>query len=210
MKIYVEGGGDAAALKSACRKGFSAFLEKAGFRGSMPKIVACGGRRDAYESFCIALKNGDAAILLVDSEEPISSACQAGVDKTNWLPWQHLKQRQGDEWERPVGAENIHCHLMTQCMESWLVSDRQSLKSFFGQGFKENQLPPAANSIESVPKQLLYDSLARATRECKTKAQYGKGDHSFQLLASIDPEKVMGASPWALRFVEVLKDKIAG
>lgn len=33
VKIYVEGGGDSAALKTVCREGFSKFLSKAGLAG---------------------------------------------------------------------------------------------------------------------------------------------------------------------------------
>jgi hypothetical protein len=205
VKLYVEGGGDAAALKTACREGFSSFLEKAGLKGLMPRIVACGGREDAFDSFCTALKNGEAALLLVDSEEPVAVASQPGVDPKQWLPWQHLRQRKGDEWEKPDVAKDLQCHLMTQCMESWLLADRGTLKSFFGQGFKDNQLPATANPVESVAKQQIYQSLAAATRDCKTKAQYGKGEHSFKLLALIDPAKVTDASPWARRFVDELK-----
>jgi hypothetical protein len=45
-------------------------------------------------------------------------------------------------------------------------------------------------------------------QNCKTKAEYGKGEHAFKLLASIDPAKVMAASPWARRFVDELKKKM--
>jgi hypothetical protein len=43
---------------------------------------------------------------------------------------------------------------------------------------------------------------------CKTKAPYGKGEHSFKLLALIDPTKVANASPWANRFINELKKKM--
>lgn len=36
----------------------------------------------------------------------------------------------------------------------------------------------------------------------------GKGEHSFRLLAMIDPEKVVKASPWAMRFVETLQARM--
>ena len=139
MKLYVEGGGDAASLKSACREGFANFLEKAGFKGKMPRIIACGSRRNAYESFCTALKNGDKALLLVDSEEPISADLQRGDSsladiRKQWAPWQHLAKRKGDEWEKPHDASDAQCHLMVQCMEAWLLADRETLKSFFAQG----------------------------------------------------------------------------
>ena len=213
MNLFVEGGGDANALRTACRKGFSDFLEKAGFRGRMPRIIACGSRADAYDSFCTAVRSGEPALLLVDSEALVADTHQPGDDRNpsaraEWLPWQHLRQRQGDRWEKPAGADDLQCHLMTQCMESWLLADRKSLKAFFGQGFKENQLPAAANPVERIEKTQVYDALARATRDCKTKSQYGKGEHSFKLLAMIDPEKVVNASPWARRFVETLQARM--
>ena len=214
VKLYVEGGGDSAALKTACREGFARFLEKAGLSGHMPRIVACGGRQDAFDSFCTALKNGESALLLVDSEAPVALAAQlddATVKdvRNQWLPWLHLLHRPGDGWEKPAGAQDMQCHLMVQCMESWLLADRASLKVFFEQGFLENQLPPDNRDVEAIAKNELYQSLANATRTCKTKAQYGKGEHSFKLLALLDPVKVMDVSPWARRFIDELKDQMS-
>lgn len=206
VKLYVEGGGDAAALKTACRQGFTTFVTNAGMT-KRPRVVACGGRGDAYDSFCTAIANGEEAFLLVDSEKTVAAQYQQG-ESEEWLPWQHLKERAGDEWEKPAGSEDTDCHLMVQVMESWFLVDRETLKNYFGQGFKENQLPAAANAIESVSKAQVYDALAKATKSCKTKDQYGKGDHSFGLLATIDPTLVMAASPWAKRFVDELKKKM--
>lgn len=203
VKLYVEGGGDGKTLRTACREGFSKFLEEAGLEGHMPRIVACGSRRDAYDSFCTAIESGESAYLLVDSEAPVASQYQRGESET-WLPWQHLKQRPGDDWDKPAKAAETDCHLMVQCMESWLLADVSTLKTFFGQGFKENQLPSAANAVEDVAKQDVYRSLANATRNCKTKAPYGKGEHSFKLLAMIKPATVMLAAPWAKRFIETI------
>lgn len=214
VKLYVEGGGDAAALKTACREGFAKFLGKAGLTGRMPRVVACGSRADAYDSFCTAVRSGEAAMLLVDSEAPVVAAAQPGdaakgEDREHWLPWLHLQQRQGDGWKKPDGSDDLQCHLMVQCMEAWLVADRETLKKFFGQGFKESALPPVTNSLERTDKQKIYAALATATRDCKTKSAYGKGEHSFKLLALVDPGKVMAASPWAKRFVETLQTRMA-
>jgi hypothetical protein len=195
MKLFVEGGGDANVLKTACRRGFAEFLKKSGLDGHMPRIVACGGRRDAFDAFCTALNCGEAAILLVDSEDSVTSS----------QPWQHLQQRAGDKWIRPTGATDSHCHLMVQCMEAWFLADRETLETFFGQGFSSKALPTAANSIETVDKRQIYDSLENATKSCKTKASYGKGEHSFKILALIDPKKVTAASGWAKRFVDEMK-----
>ena len=207
MKIYVEGGGDTNLLKTACRQGFSEFLKKAGFTGHMPRIVACGGRQDAYDAFSTAMAKREPAILLVDSESPVAADCQQGEADT-WLPWHHLRNRQGDQWEKPVNATDTDCHLMVQCMEAWLLADRDTLQTFFGQGFNANSLPAAGNPIESVAKEQIYRSLADATRNCKTKAPYGKGEHSFKLLALVAPDHVTAASPWARRFVAVAKTKM--
>lgn len=206
VKLYVEGGGDTASLKTACREGFTTFLTKAGVV-KRPRVVACGSRRDAYESFCTAVKTGEEAVLLVDSEEPVAAEYRQGEPEA-WQPWQHLKQRSGDGWDKPTDAADTDCHLMVQIMESWFLADRGTLKAFFGQGFKENQLPATGNTVESVAKTQVYESLAAATKDCKTKAQYGKGEHSFKLLALVDPAKVTSACPWAKRFVDQVKKKM--
>lgn len=207
MKLYVEGGGDSKSLQIECRRGFREFLEKAGLKGRMPGISACGGRRFAYDDFCTAIANGESAMLLVDSEAPVLPAHQAGAPDA-WQSWQHLKARQGDGWDKPANTEDTDCHLMVQVMESWFLADRQALNAFFGQGFHENALPAANRPIEGVAKDDVYDALKQATRSCKTKAEYGKGEHSFKLLAQVDPAKVTAASPWAKRFVDELKKKM--
>ncbi len=46
VKLYVEGGGDTASLKTACREGFTTFITKSGVQ-NRPRIVACGSRRNA-------------------------------------------------------------------------------------------------------------------------------------------------------------------
>jgi hypothetical protein len=200
VKLYVEGGGDTAGLKAACREGFSSFLEKAGV-SKRPRIVACGSRQDAFESYCTAVANCEEALLLVDSEAPIAARHQQG-SPPKWKPWQHLKQRPGDGWSKPANTKDTACHLMVQCMETWFLADPQTLASFFGQGFSPSRLPATANPVETIPKTQVYQSLANATKNCRTKAKYGKGEHSFKLLALIDPSKVTSASDWAKRFID--------
>lgn len=211
MKLYVEGGGDSHLLRTACRQGFTKFLERAGLRRHMPRIVACGGRQQAYDDYCTAIANGEEAFLLVDSEAPVAQAAQPGdandeEARQAWLPWIHLKTR--DNWDMPANGEDGHCHLMVQCMETWFLAHREALKMYFGQGFKEDQLPPATNPVESVAKKRVYGSLENATHDCKTKTQYGKGEHSFKILALVDPAKVTATSPWAKRFADALKKKM--
>jgi hypothetical protein len=202
VKLFVEGGGNSNALRSACREGFTKFITAAGIR-KRPRIVACGSRNDAFDSFSTAVRNGEEAMLLVDSEAAVSAACQQG-EPENWTPWVHLQQRRGDEWIKPDEASDSQCHLMVECMESWFMADRATLTQFFAQGFKEVALPAQNRAIETVRKADIYAALKRATSASK-KGEYGKGDHSFKLLAEINPAKVTGASPWAKRFIDELQ-----
>ncbi len=204
VKLFVEGGGDSHLLRTECRKGFSEFLSKAGLKSHMPRVVPSGGRTQAYHDFCTAIANGEPALLLVDSEGPVAPQNAVGAPST-WKPWLHLAKRVGDGWAQPQKAGDGLCHLMAQCMESWFLADPETLKSFYDPGFKPNALPAAGNTIEGVEKVNVYQSLGAATKDCKTKEAYGKGQHSFKLLGLIDPAKVMAASPWAKRFVDETK-----
>jgi hypothetical protein len=207
VKIYVEGGGDTHILRTACRQGFSGFLEKAGLKGNMPRIVACGGRNNAYGDFCTAIKNNESAMLLVDSESPVNQNCYQEKDPAKWDPWQHLTARQGDGWTKPDNTSVTDCHFMVQCMETWFLADRKILVCFYGNGFNEKALPANKRSLETIDKQQVYQSLENATKNCKKKGKYNKGDHSFRLLASINPVLVAESSPWAKRFIDELKKK---
>lgn len=122
VRLYVEGGGDSASLKGLCREGFSTFLEKAGCKNRMPRIVACGGRQSAYDMFMTACKSNEPCMLLIDSEDLVSEAS----------PWKHLANRTGDEFTKPDNATDDHCHLMVVCMESWFLADKVALADFFG------------------------------------------------------------------------------
>ncbi len=126
--LFVEGGGHHNdALKTKCRKGFRIFLEKTGFAGRMPKIIACGGRQDAYDQFSIA----------------VSKAAQGDV-----------KQQ-----------------------------------------------------VEKISKPDVLDGLMNATRDTK-KGAYGKGAHSFKILARIDPAKVRQVAPYAERLLTHLDNML--
>lgn len=202
VKIYVEGGGNSKALKSRCREGFSKFLAKAGFEGRMPRIVACGSRNKAFGDFCTAL---DAAsfekffLLLVDSEGPITSGCS---------PWTHLKNRSGDNWDKPSAANDDHVHLMVQCMEAWFLADKDTLKKFYGAGFNIRALPANPN-IEMISKCDIFSGLESATTRT-SKGRYNKGENSYILLGMInpDPDLVKSQMPYAQRFFDTL-DRIA-
>lgn len=199
--LYVEGGGYGKALRTECRKGFAQFFSKAGLKGRMPKIHACGSRQNAFDDFRHALNkpgNDRFIVLLVDSEGPVAR---------NSGSWAHLNQRDG--WKRPEGAADNGAHLMVQCMEAWFLADRDSLGTFFGQGFNRNALP-ARTDIEAIPKNDLLNGLRNATRQCKPKGEYAKGQHAFAVLSETDPARVLEASPRAKLLVDALMSDAFG
>ncbi len=197
VKLFVEGGGDSDALKTECRQAFTKLLERAGVKGRMPRVVACGARRNAFEQFCTALEGkGDLAILLVDAESAV----------THKSPWDHVATREGDKWVRPKGATEEQLHLMVECMESWFLADPRALAAFYGRGFHASKLP--TGKPESLSKADLYSKLKEATKDTKTKGSYGKGAHSFKLLATLDPSLVAAACPWAAKFFESLRKQM--
>jgi len=201
VKLFVEGGGDGDALKTECRKAFTKLLTEAGFGGRLPRVVACGSRRNAFEQFCTALAaptNTELAILLVDAESAVSHES----------PWQHVAEREGDKWARPRGATDDQLHLMVQCMEAWFVANPSALKKFYGSGFHESKLPASTVKPELMSKTDLFRKLSEATKDTKTKGRYGKGEHSFQLLATLSPSLIRAHCPWAARFFDTLKDKL--
>lgn len=189
------GGGDNnKALQTRCRQGFSEFVRKAGLGGRMPRIVACGGRQQAFESFRIAHElygSVNPAVLLVDSESTVRSP---GA-------WAHVRSQA--DWRRPVGAEDDQLHLMVQAMEAWFHADHMELHAFYGQYFRADALS-RRTPVEEIPVGELLAGLREATANCQ-KGKYSKGEHSFQILGRIDPLKVSEASPSCARFLGALQ-----
>jgi hypothetical protein len=196
VKVYVEGGGKHnKALDTQCRRGFGEFFRKAGMDRRMPRIVSCGDRGGAYDSFRTSHENAgadDFPMLLVDSEGQVS-----GGDA-----WEYVKTRDG--WERPDGASPDQLHLMVQAMEAWFHADKERVARYYGGGFRPESLKQRPD-IDNIPKADLFAGLKQATRACPTKGEYSKGGHSFAILALIDPAKVRASSPsYAGRLLDVL------
>ena len=167
--------------------------------GTTPSVKACGGRHQTYKDFCAELNEADPdqfTVLLVDSEDPVAEGHS---------PWQHLRDRDG--WQQPPNADDDSAHLMVQVMEAWFLADKDELAKYFGADFNENSLPANPN-IEAITKTDVLSDLESATRQCK-KGRYSKGSHSFDILASIDPNKVANASPHARQLIDTLKAKAA-
>lgn len=123
--------------------------------------------------------------MLVDSEGPV-----AGTS-----PWDHVRQRTGDGWERPANASDDDLHFMIECMEAWLIADRVALEQHF-QALNQRALP-GWSELERVPKTDLYAALDRATPRGN---KYDKGPHSFKVLEKVRPAVLRTACPSADRF----------
>ena len=189
--LYVEGGGGSGEEHIRCREGFRKLLEKAGFTGRMPRIVAAGGRGAAFDKFKTALQDSDKiAVLLLDSEEPVMQT-----------PWAHLQARDG--WERPAAAVDEQAQFMVTCMETWAMADRAALREFFGTDLIEGALLPL-NDLEQRPRNQVQEALAQATRPCGRDRQYQKGKRSFRVLASLNPTTLHQHLPNFRRLVETL------
>jgi hypothetical protein len=80
------------------------------FSNTIYLFVEGGGREQAFDRFSTAVKHGEPALLLADSETAITANCQQG-DSGAWKPWVHLKNRQGDNWKQPGNASDSDCHL---------------------------------------------------------------------------------------------------
>lgn len=199
VKIYVEGGGDSKELHIRCREGFRRLIEKAGFEGKMPGIVACGGRGATYIAFKTALTaRADYPLLLVDSEDPAQNADAAPDSPT---AWEHLNVRDG--WARPSDAHNDQAQLMVTCMETWLLADHAALRTAFGAELQTNALLPEAG-LENRSRHEAQTALERATRNCGKDKAYQKGRRSFQVLALVNPATLSKHLPHFGRFLNTL------
>jgi len=200
IRIYVEGGGYQRSGKAAIREGLSKFLsgvrEKARAHRVRWNIVACGSARNTVEDYQNALKRHRDAInfLLVDSDGPVA------------LPAvEHLQTNGGfDVSGMPPGL----VHLMVQVMEAWILSDRDALERFYGDGFNATALPRREN-MEEVEKQDVYRALTAATRHTQ-KGEYHKIQHGPRILAMLDAGKVRQRATHCNRLFDTLEDLIEG
>jgi hypothetical protein len=163
----------------------------------MPRLVACGGRSAAYHSFVRAHRNARAdsfIALLVDSEDSV-----ADIEAT----WAHLSARNG--WTKPRGAEDEQVLLMTTCMETWIVSDRETLRAHYRSQLQESALP-ALVGLESRHRDTVQNALVHATRKCSNK--YRKGKRSFTILGKLTPDTLATCLPSFARARGILERKL--
>jgi hypothetical protein len=86
------------------------------------------------------------------------------------------------------------------------LADKETLRHYYRQGFRENALP-GNRAIEKIRKEDLLRSLQDATKTT-SKGAYSKGVHSFVILGLIEPSKVRNASAYADRLIKFLLEKL--
>ena len=193
--IYMEGGGQGRDSKVAIRQGMDTFLteikEACRNRSWHWRLVCCGPRNEAYRRFRNELLNNSTGIvvLLVDSETTVNSS---GPEK-------HLAARDGWDFQ---GIDTDAVHLMVQTMETWIVADPDTLKEYYGRGFRRNALPSHKN-LEEVRKERIAEALNRATQETQ-KGKYDKIRHARHLLQRMDAVAVRQRCLHCKRLFETL------
>lgn len=196
-RLYVEGGGNSKELRTRCREGFRKLLEKSGFAGRVPRIVASGSRNEAYDDFknALASRQYKEVLLILDSEDPV-----ANIEQT----WAHLGSR--DKWDCPPGAADEQVFLMTTCMETWIVADRNALRQEYKDCLQDSALPSLVN-IERRDRHIeIQDKLVHATRDCTN--AYVKNKRSFKALENVDPKEVAKHCPSFARMIRILTRKL--
>ncbi|MCB1087353.1 MAG: DUF4276 family protein [Verrucomicrobiae bacterium] len=194
--LYIEGA-ESKEDQIRCREGFRRLLEKAGFKGRMPRLSACGGRNSAFDDFQTAhrgAKPGHFVAMLIDSEEPVADREQT---------WDHLATRDG--WEKPDGASDEQVLFMTTCMETWIVADRATLTAHYGHRLQENALPPP-NDLEARGRADVHANLVHATRGCSN--AYQKGRRSFAVVGELNPVTLEELLPSFARAKRILNSKL--
>jgi hypothetical protein len=171
LKIYAEGGNNEKGgdLSTECRRAFNELLYRA--TGKRFAIVACGSRKRAYDDFAKAVRQGDPAALLVDSEDVPEPA--------NRDAWEHLTTRDG--WTKLDAS----AFLVAVCTETWLLTDPAALEAYYGKHFKAAKITKWSN-LEVVEKRTLNATLNACVKET-AKGEYSKS-HTFAVLAMVDHE----------------------
>jgi len=195
--IFIEGGGDSKELQIRCRAGFRKLLERCGLSGRMPRLVPCGGRNAAFDDFSHAHDSAserDYVALWVDSEDPM-----ADIEKA----WEHLEARDG--WDAPIGSRDNQVLLMVTCMETWISTDRHTLRKHYGANLQHSALP-ALTDMESRDRHAIQDALIHATRNCSN--AYAKGKRSFDVLGQLDPAVLRQHLPAFARCERILLETL--
>ena len=95
---------------------------------------------------------------------------------------------------------------MVQLMETWILIDVETLRSFYGQDFNENSIP-RTRFMEEIDRDRVMGALEKATRNTR-KGVYHKIRHASALLQRLDATKVRQSASSCDRLFTTLEQKI--
>jgi hypothetical protein len=187
LRIYFEGD---RRLRPGFHEFFKEIREVAFARRCYVKLVDTDGTPVA--DFLTALKaNPDAwNVLLLDSDAPNNTSLS--------------------EFLRSKGLERSHqesVFWMVQIMETWFLSDIDSLAKYYGGGFRSDGLR-GNPQVEQIPKADVLSRLKGATRDTQS-GEYHKTRHAPRLLAMISPSVVRRAAPNCERMFGMILAKLS-
>jgi len=157
------------------------------------ELIAGGGREQTTSVFRAALSQhrNSFLVLLLDSEVGYHDGLRSEI-------------------KRKLGAKIRHDQVfwMVQAMEAWFLADRQTLRDYYGRGFKEKALPANPN-VETIPKPDLLRCLNDATRKSGPGAYLdNKAAHAIEILWKLRPVPVRAAAPKCEELFQVLTQKL--
>jgi hypothetical protein len=171
----------------------SAPVEKKGFvqlfatvvPGGSPRVKLAGGRSQAMNAFLVEIREGNEAVLLIDSEGPVDD--EAHPTSHAYLVATAASHGVPGIAEAPVDD----VHLMVQVMESWFFADPAGVAQRVKQlevTKLEDALRHRNGNLELIPKDDAHRVFVGA---CGTK--YEKVVH-LEFIGHLDPGKIEAAS----------------
>lgn len=184
VRVYIEGGSEGKIADADFRRGWKKFLNELhelarNNNFNSLEIVRGKGRGNAYRRFK-KHKNehpNDLCVLLVDSETAVPNGT---------LVWEVVRNRVGDNWQRPAWATENHLYLIVHFVETWLLTDQNALELFFKRGFNPKPLP--ITNLEDRAKNEIEQALDNATKN-SSKGAYKHGQ-AHEIMELVNPDKV--------------------
>ena len=202
--IYLEGGAtgqDSKEVTIRCQQAFSKLLDKMGFEGRQPKLVACGGREKVFTRYCTEHSgaSGQYIAMWIDSEEPIKN----DIEKT----WEYIGQLKDiKNFSKPEGANDDQVLFMTTCMETWIIADIETLKDYYGDKLNTNPLNPKSKTLESMVRGQALEAIQKATLNCNN--PFKKGIESYKIIGELNPSSLAIRLPSFARVQRILDERL--
>lgn len=174
ITIYLEGGGHGGEGRRRLGRAMEVFLRKVTQRKL--RVFPLGGRSEVIRQFRKHASTEEVRLLLVDSEQPVQAATPAGYAR-------HLASEGG-----LLPEPHDHLHLMIQCMESWLIADRDAWERLYG--------PDAARALpgtcetDDLEKRDVLSAVQRALELGSRHGRYRKLEDGPKVLERLDPNAV--------------------